>query len=225
MLRSPQLILLGPLLFSATLVAQENAPDESTKKAIDQLKKDVCVQLERLLAFKRNPDFKKYGFGRGGPYHKWLTDVEALRDAQPKGFKHPIPLALRAARGELMMLGMEYMQKQKETEYTREILPELKATIHYAAYLANKKADQRMRSLRRLRTWTDRTGKYSVKAKCIAYVDGQVTLQKTNDDKVVVPLTKLSDKDRALIESAYPQTEPKTSPDNAAEQTDEPKPE
>jgi len=115
---------------------QQRAKD--AEDSIAKLKFDICVQLERLLEFKDKQDFKVYGFGRGGSYHKWLTDVEALRDSQPKGPTHPLPLVLRAAPGDLIMLGMEYMQKQRETDYTRQILPELQQTIDYADYLATK---------------------------------------------------------------------------------------
>lgn len=120
----------------AAQAQQQRAKD--AEESITKLKSDVCVQLERLLAFKDKQDFKTYGFGKGGPYHKWLTDVEALRNSQPKGATHPVPLVLRAAPGDLIMLGMEYMQKQGETDYTRQILPELQQTIGYADYLTTK---------------------------------------------------------------------------------------
>lgn len=120
----------------AAQAQQQRAKD--AEGSITKLRFDVCVQLERLLAFKDRQDFKTYGFAKGGPYHKWLTDVEALRNSQPKGLIHPIPLVLRAASGDLIMLGMEYMQKQRETDYTRQILPELQQTIGYADYLATK---------------------------------------------------------------------------------------
>jgi hypothetical protein len=111
---------------------------KAANDSIANLKLDICVQLEKLLAFKDKQDFKTYGFGRGGPYHEWLKDVQALRDSQPVGAIHPIPLILRAAPGHLLMLGMQYMQKQRETEYTQQILPELQQTIGYADYLATK---------------------------------------------------------------------------------------
>ena len=120
----------------AAQAQQQRAKD--AEEAITKLKLDVCVQLERLLKFKDKQDFKIYGFGKGGPYHKWLTDVEALRNSQPKGVTRPMPLALRAAPGDLIMLGMEYMQEHGETDYTRQILPELQQTIGYADYLATK---------------------------------------------------------------------------------------
>lgn len=120
----------------AAQAQQQRAKD--AEERIAGLKVATCVHLERLLEFKDKQDFKTYGFGGGGPYHKWLTDVEALRDSQPKGPGHPVPLVLRAAPGDLIMLAMEYMQKGRETDYTRRILPELKQTIDYADYLTTK---------------------------------------------------------------------------------------
>ena len=148
--------LSGPLVENGTIGVTISAKKEFTiggvqavqpqkqrakdvEESIAQLKFDVCVQLERLLEFKNKKDFKTYGFGRGGPYHKWLTDVEALRDSQPEGLTNPVPLLLRAAPGDLIMLGMEYMQEQRETDYTRQMLPELQQTTDYTDYLATKR--------------------------------------------------------------------------------------
>lgn len=122
----------------AEAVQAQTQRAKDAEESIGGLKFEICVQLERLLEFKDRRDFKTYGFGRGGPYHKWLTDVEALRDSQPKGPTGPVPSLLRAAPGVLIMLGMEYMQKQRETDYTRQMLPELQQTIDYADYLATK---------------------------------------------------------------------------------------
>lgn len=116
---------------------QERARDAEV--SISKLKLDVCVQLERLLQFKDAQDFKRVGFGRGGPYFKWLSDIEALRDSQPRGANHPIPFELRAAPGDLLTLGFEYMQKDAETEYGRRMLAELKETIEYEKYRSSRK--------------------------------------------------------------------------------------
>jgi hypothetical protein len=110
---------------------------KQTEIASAELKKKLCIYLEQLLKFKDEPQFKELGFGRGGPYSKWLESVQALRNAPSTGAL-PLPLDLRAAPGTLLVLGMKYMEKD-ETEYTRETLPELKETIDYAAYLENKK--------------------------------------------------------------------------------------
>lgn len=114
---------------------------KDAEESIANLKLEVCVQLERLLAFKDKQDFKTYGFGAGGPYGKWMKDVEALRDSHPKG-AHPIPLMLRAAPGDLLMLGKMYMRNHRDTNpatyNTRQALSELQQTIGYADYLTTK---------------------------------------------------------------------------------------
>lgn len=107
------------------------------------LKKQLCVHLEQLEGFKDDAQFKQVGFGVGGPYNKWLKSLEALRDAQPVGVDS-IPITLRAAPGDLMTIGMEYMRKG-ETAVTRQLVPELKDTIDYADYLAAKKTKARKR--------------------------------------------------------------------------------
>lgn len=122
--------------------AEPDAAQKARKKEADrataELKKQLCIYLEQLLEFKDDANFKHFGFGLGGPYNKWLKSVEALRDAQPTG-SDPISILLRAAPGDLRMVGMEYMRKG-ETDYTRQMVPELKDTIDYADYLADKKS-------------------------------------------------------------------------------------
>ena len=122
--------------------AEPDAAQKARKKEADrataELKKQLCIYLEQLLEFKDDANFKHFGFGLGGPYNKWLKSNEALRDAQPTG-SHPISILLRAAPGDLRMVGMEYMRKG-ETDYTRQMVPELKDTIDYADYLADKKS-------------------------------------------------------------------------------------
>lgn len=121
--------------------AEPDAAQKARKKEADgatsHLKKQLCVYLEQLLEFKDDPKFKQFGFGTGGPYNKWLKSVEAIRDAQPTG-SHPIPILLRAAPGDLIMVGMEFMRKG-ETDYTRQMVLEIKNTIGYANYLSDKK--------------------------------------------------------------------------------------
>lgn len=197
------LIVFLVLFPGAELDGQEPVQSSSdAEESITQLKSGVCTHLERLLKFKDKKDFKEFGFGKGGKYNKWLTDVEALRDSQPKGFNHPIPLILRAAPGDLMMLGLEYMQKKGETDYTRQMLPELKQTIGYFEYLAEKKSRAAKMALKKTRTWKDSTGKFSVKAKFVEIADGKAVLEKEGGTRINIPLEKLSNNDLSLIKTA-----------------------
>jgi len=115
--------------------------DAKVKEA--SLKKQLCIHLEQLEGFKDDAQFKQVGFGVGGPYSKWLKSLEALRDSQRVG-GDAIPLTLRAAPGDLVTIGMEYMRKG-ESAVTRQLLPELKDTIGYAGYLSSKKPKPRKR--------------------------------------------------------------------------------
>ncbi|MEM6331194.1 MAG: SHD1 domain-containing protein [Planctomycetota bacterium] len=169
---------------------------QKTEADIVALKRQLCIYLEQLLDFKDEPRFKTFGFGTGGPYNKWLKDVEALRDAQPKGL-HPIPLLLRAAPGDLMMLGMDYL-RTSESDYSRQMLPEIKDTIDFDAYLAAK--SQRATPQPAFRTWHDTTGKFSVEASLVTINDDHVVLRKRDGTTVNVPLSKLSTQDVEFIE-------------------------
>ena len=208
--------LSGPLVVNGSLgvtVSQQKgftiggamaaqAQEERAKRveeATVKLKQQLCILLEQLMDFKDNPDFKQYGFGKGGKYNKWLTDVEALRDSQPKGM-HPIPLLLRAAPGDLMTLGMEYMQKNEETNYTRQMLPEIEQTMGYAEYLKNKTSNRRTKSA--VRTWNDSTGTFSVEASLVAVKDGNAVLEKKDGTTINVPLQKLSEGDLTFVKQS-----------------------
>ncbi len=173
---------------------------QQTEADTAALKRQLCIYLEQLLEFKDEPQFKKYGFGRGGPYNKWLKDVEALFHAQPRGF-HPIPLLLRAAPGNLMMLGMDYKDSRlrtSESDYSRQILPEIKDTIDFDAYLAAK--NQKPTPQPVFRTWHDTTGKFSVEASLVTINDDNVVLRKRDGTTVSVPLIKLSTQDVEFVE-------------------------
>lgn len=152
------------------------------------LKKSVCVLLEQLLEFKDEPNFKKFGFAIAGPYNKWLKNVEALRDSTPTG-QHPIPLIVRAAPGDLLMMGMNYLRG--ETDYTRQMLPELKKTIDFEAYL-DAKRKSKTEAPTTLRTWRDSTGKFSVDATFVEKRKAHVVLRRHDGSTVSILITKLS---------------------------------
>ncbi len=104
-----------------TIISLETSQIIQEKKVtIDSLKlEEVFKRFQTLYSelhgFKNNPDFVKYGFSVGGPYHSWLKRTEALRDDNnSKLLIHKGVLA-----GELLQLGMSYVfSKGKETETT-----------------------------------------------------------------------------------------------------------
>lgn len=69
-----------------------------------------------LLSFKDKADFKKYGFGVGGSYNKWLKNVEKLKANSDS----KLLLKKGVVAGELEQLGLAYVNaKGKETETTK----------------------------------------------------------------------------------------------------------
>src|SRR4051812_43529194 len=50
------------------------------------------------------------------------------------------------------------------------------------------------------RTWTDSTGKFTIKAKFVSLADGKVTLEQEDGSKVEIELTKLSAADQKVAQ-------------------------
>jgi hypothetical protein len=78
----------------------------------------------QLLEFKDKDNFKKFGFGQGSPYNKWLKEVEQLENnADSK-----LLLQKGFVAGDLKSLGMEYVgskgQKTEVTNYFNNIFLE-----------------------------------------------------------------------------------------------------
>lgn len=70
----------------------------------------------QLIEIKDEDNFKKYGFAIGGPYNKWLKNVEKLKN-DPKS---KLLLKKGILFGELEVLGLEYVgSKGNETELTK----------------------------------------------------------------------------------------------------------
>lgn len=68
-----------------------------------------------LQNFKGNADFIEFGFGAGGPYSKWLKNIEKFKNTPDS----KLLLKKGVVAGELEQLGFEYVSsKGKETEVT-----------------------------------------------------------------------------------------------------------
>jgi Leucine-rich repeat (LRR) protein len=52
-----------------------------------------------------------------------------------------------------------------------------------------------------VRSWTDSTGKYTIQAEFVEFKDGKVRLKKQNGKEVAIPIEKLSDAGRKLVQS------------------------
>lgn len=95
-----------------TVKVEEVDNTEKIEKIFGQFKE----LYNELTEFKDKDDFKKFGFGQGGPYNEWLKKVEQLEnDPDSK-----LLLQKGVVAGELKSLGMEYASsKGQETEVTK----------------------------------------------------------------------------------------------------------
>ena len=121
-------ILLLTLTLTGLLIACQNNKKEvkhteSVKiEEVDNSEKTEIIFGEfkslysELLDFKSNSDFKKIGFGEGGPYKEWLTKVEKLKNNPDS----KLLLEKGVLVGELEQLGLAYAgSKGQETEVTK----------------------------------------------------------------------------------------------------------
>jgi hypothetical protein len=58
------------------------------------------------------------------------------------------------------------------------------------------------------RTWTDRTGKFSIAAELVELKDGTARLKKEDGSVVAVPAEKLSDADQAYLKEHSKKPDP-----------------
>src|SRR5580765_6302141 len=58
-----------------------------------------------------------------------------------------------------------------------------------------------------LRTWTDSTGKFEIKAKFVKLADGKVTLEQEDGSEIEIPLKKLSAADQKAASDAAKDSE------------------
>lgn len=117
------LVLMSSIIFSCQNNKKE-AIDEKVAETIEigdaEKAKKLFSEFEslynELLSFKDKADFKKFGFGAGGPYNEWLNNVELL-EANPDS---KLLVKRGVIVGELEQLGLEYVSSQgKETEVTK----------------------------------------------------------------------------------------------------------
>ena len=79
---------------------------DCVKKTLSESSKEAIRLYEQLQGFRDDPEFARLGFGPGGPYHSWLRTAKALHAGA--GLATFQELGFLA--GEVMQLGMEYMQ-------------------------------------------------------------------------------------------------------------------
>lgn len=113
-----------------TIIVEEKDDTEKIEKVFGKFK-DL---YNELLEIKGKSDFKKYGFGLGGPYNKWLQEVQNFENNPDSD----LLLKKGVLIGELEQLGLTYASsKGQETEVTksfnkifsRAISPEITAKV------------------------------------------------------------------------------------------------
>lgn len=88
---------------------------DNTEKT-NELFEEFKSLYDELLSFKGKSDFKKFGFGKGGKYNKWLSNVEDLKNNPDS----KLLLQKGVLAGELELLGFAYVgSKGKETEVSK----------------------------------------------------------------------------------------------------------
>lgn len=87
----------------------------------------ISAQLAELDSFKSNPNFHKFGFGRGGPYYRWLSTMNDKKESSS------FSTFERVAVGDLQTLGLEYSRTNgRENEYTQFARSQIVAVVQHA---------------------------------------------------------------------------------------------
>src|SRR3546814_7559 len=111
----PFLLLFVTLSISCQNKSQKTEQEYDTE-GVEMIFEQFKSLYNELLQFKNSPDFIRYGFGEGGPYHKWLKEVQTLKNNPDS----KLLLKKGFAIGELEQLGMEYASsKGQETDVTK----------------------------------------------------------------------------------------------------------
>ena len=116
------MVLIG-LLYSCQESKEEtNEPEVAKVEEVDNSEKTEIIFGEfktlyaELLDFKGKSDFIAFGFGQGGPYSEWLSNVQELKNNPDS----KLLLQKGVVAGELEQLGLEYASsKGQETEVTK----------------------------------------------------------------------------------------------------------
>jgi len=94
-----------------TIKVEEKDDNEKIEKVFRRFQ-DLYSEL---LEIKGKPDFKNFGFGAGGPYNKWLLEVQEFKNNPDSD----LLLKKGVLIGELEQLGLAYASsKGQETEVT-----------------------------------------------------------------------------------------------------------
>ena len=101
-------------------------------KTLSENSREAIRLYEQLQGFRDDPDFARVGFGSGGPYYSWLRAAKTL-DAET-GLATFQELGFLA--GEVMQLGMEYMQVATRGRALTQYIRDMERTIQEGLALA-----------------------------------------------------------------------------------------
>jgi len=100
-----------------------------------------------LQTFRKKSDFAQFGFGRGGPYHMWMTAAETVAARDGKAGAGKMLAQHDCSLGELAALGMEYANSGgKETPYSVDV----ERRLGPAMQAIEKEAEQRATERRKI---------------------------------------------------------------------------
>jgi len=122
--------------------------------------------------------------------------------------KKVLPVDALVVRGEpdskRLMIRLSYGELHfiKLYSVAKRISPEEQATLlQLVENERNKRTAMKAQmALNEMRTWKDVSGKFSTRATFIKLADGKAVLKKKDGKTIAIPLEKLSDRDRDLIE-------------------------
>ena len=104
-------------------------------------------------------------------------------------------LMMGLSYGELHFIKLYSVAKRVSPEQQSALLQLVDDERHKRVALKSRE------SLNKMRTWKDVSGKFSIKATCVKFDGDKAVLKKKDGKKISIPLEKLSDRDRELLES------------------------
>ena len=114
------------------VIGVDAVPRDCVPKTLSESSKEAIRLYEQLQGFRDDPDFARVGFGTAGPYHSWLRAAKTLH--AESGLATFQELGFLA--GEVMQLGMEYMQVATRGTASTQYIRDMERTIREGLALA-----------------------------------------------------------------------------------------
>ena len=114
------------------VIGVDAVPRDCVPKTLSESSTETIRLYEQLQGFRDNLDFARVGFGPAGPYHSWLRAAKALHAGA--GLATFQELGFLA--GEVMQLGMEYMQVATRGRAPTQYIRDMERTIQEGLALA-----------------------------------------------------------------------------------------